>query len=100
MNIYVGNLNFATTEDELRDLFASFGEITSCKLINDRNTGRPRGFGFVEMNDDDAGRAIGELNGQEFKTRKLVVSEAKPKEFKSRDNRSGNRDYQRHDGGY
>tara|TARA_Y100000389_G_C17069732_1_gene321398 strand:+ start:119 stop:424 length:306 start_codon:yes stop_codon:yes gene_type:complete len=95
MNIYVGNLNFSTTEDEMRELFGGYGEVTSCKLINDRNSGRPRGFGFVEMsNDDDANRAISELNGTEFKQRKMVVSEAKPRENNDRGPRRPRQDMQ------
>ncbi|MFK7959893.1 MAG: RNA recognition motif domain-containing protein [Phycisphaerales bacterium] len=80
MKIYVGNLSFDTTEDEVRDLFSQHGEVTDVALITDRETGRPRGFGFVEMRDDDAGRnAIGEIDGQEVGGRQLRVNEARPK---------------------
>lgn len=79
-NIYVGNLSFDTSESEVRDLFASFGEVSTVNLIMDRDTGRPRGFCFVEMNDQAAGeRAIGELNGTQFGGRSLTVNEAKPR---------------------
>ena len=78
MNIYVGNLNFKTTEDEVKQLFEQYGPVASVKLISDRETGRPRGFGFVEMEDDAAGdTAIESLNGTEFAGRNLKVNMAK-----------------------
>ena len=78
--IYVGNLSFNTTEDQLRDLFAAHGEVDSVSLITDRVTGRPRGFGFVEMPDDAAAQAaIEALNGQDLSGRALTVNEARPK---------------------
>lgn len=81
MKIYVGNLNFRSTEDEIRDLFGEFGQVDEVALINDRDTGRPRGFGFVTMPDDDCGRkAIEELNGKEVAGRALTVNEARPRE--------------------
>ncbi len=81
MKIYVGNLNFRTTEDEIRDLFGQHGQVDDVALITDRDTGRPRGFGFVEMTEDDAGRkAIEELNGKEVDGRALTVNEARPRE--------------------
>jgi RNA recognition motif-containing protein len=81
MNIYVGNLNFATTEDELRELFAAYGDVTSVAVIRDKVTGRSRGFAFVEMADDAAAQsAITALNGQEFKSRNLTVNPARPRE--------------------
>ena len=84
-NIYVGNLPFTTTEDEVRDLFSQHGEVSSVKLINDRETGRPRGFGFVEMPDDGQGdSAIEALDGQNFGGRPLRVNEAKPREPRPR----------------
>lgn len=79
-SIYVGNLPWSSTEDEVRDLFSQFGEVTSVKLINDRETGRPRGFGFVEMDDADALKAIEALEGTEFGGRSLRVNEARPRE--------------------
>lgn len=79
-NIYVGNLPFSTTETELQELFSQHGEVERVSLISDRETGRPRGFGFVEMRDDDAGReAIKALDGQEIGGRQLRVNEAKPR---------------------
>ena len=80
-NIYVGNLAWECTGDELREMFAPFGQVSSAQIIIDRDTNRSRGFGFVEMaNDEEAQRAIGELNGQMYKGRALTVNEAKPRE--------------------
>lgn len=80
-NIFVGNLSFRTTEDEVRSLFAAYGSVDRVNLITDRDTGQPRGFGFVEMaNDSEAERAIAELNGREFGGRAINVNEARPKE--------------------
>lgn len=75
-SIYVGNLPFTATEDEIRDLFAAYGEVDSVRLMTDRDTGRPRGFGFVKMNGDDADSAIQALNGKHFGGRDLRVNEA------------------------
>jgi RNA recognition motif-containing protein len=80
-NIYVGNLAWECTSDELREMFAPFGQVSSAQIIIDRDTNRSRGFGFVEMaNDEEASRAISELNGQMYKGRALTVNEAKPRE--------------------
>jgi len=80
MKIYVGNLNYRTTEDTLRELFAQHGEVQEAAIVTDRETGRPRGFGFVTMPDDSQGQAaIEALNGQEFEGRALTVNEARPK---------------------
>jgi len=88
MNIYVGNLSFRATEEDLSALFAEFGEVTSAKLVMDRETGRSRGFGFVEMEDDAAAKsAIEALDGQEHQGRNLTVNEARPRE--PRENRGG-----------
>ena len=76
--IYVGNLAFQTTETELNDLFTPFGEVESVSIITDRDTGRSKGFGFVAMNDDQAAKAIAELNGKELNGRALTVNEARP----------------------
>ena len=74
---YVGNLSFDTTEMDVRDLFTQFGTVAEAKLVTDRETGRPRGFGFVEMGTDaEATKAISELNGREFQGRALTVNEA------------------------
>jgi RNA recognition motif-containing protein len=81
MNIYVGNLPFETTKDKLNSAFAEYGEVTSARIITDRMTGRARGFGFVEMaNNDEAEAAINALNGKDFDGRTLTVNEARPRE--------------------
>ena len=81
MNIYVGNLSFSTQEDALRAEFEAYGQVTSAKVITDRETGRSRGFGFVEMDDDEAARAaIEALNGKDLDGRTLTVNEARPRE--------------------
>lgn len=83
-SIYVGNLPFTATEDEVRDLFAAHGNVDSVKLINDRETGRPRGFGFVSMDDSEAEAAIEALNGVDMGGRNLRINEAeerKPRRF-------------------
>lgn len=80
-NIYVGNLNYQTTEQALREAFEAFGQVDRVNIITDRETGRPRGFAFVEMgNSDEAGQAIEQLNGQELEGRTLTVNEARPRE--------------------
>ena len=80
ISIYVGNLPFQATEDEIRNHFSPHGEVHRVHLVTDRETGRPRGFGFVEM-DDEAGRAaIEALNGQDFGGRPLTINEARPRE--------------------
>jgi RNA recognition motif-containing protein len=81
--IYVGNLPFSATEDSLHELFSQYGQVDSVKLITDRDTGRPRGFGFVEMG-DGAGAAISALNETEFGGRNLKVNEARPREERPR----------------
>ncbi len=84
MNIYVGNMNFNLGNDDLFNLFSQFGTVTSAKIINDKVTGRSKGFGFVEMeNDDDARKAISSLNESEVQGRKLIVNEARPQEPRS-----------------
>ena len=81
MKLYVGNLSFNTTEQELHELFSQYGQVTSAQLVMDRETGRPRGFGFVEFaNDEEAKAAINALNGQNLGGRDLTVNEAKPRE--------------------
>ncbi len=80
-NIYVGNLDFATTEQDLRALFETYGAVENASVVKDKFTGQPRGFGFVEMtNDEEAGKAISELNGRQVGNRNLTVNEAKPRE--------------------
>ncbi|MBF0359734.1 MAG: RNA-binding protein [Oligoflexia bacterium] len=79
--IYVGNLSWGTTENELSDLFSKFGSVESARIIKDKETGRSKGFGFVEMaSSEDMAKAIGELDGTEFKERTIRVSEARPSE--------------------
>ena len=81
----VGNISFQASEDDLRDLFSKAGEVVSAKLINDAATGRPRGFGFIEMGTDaEAQKAITMLNGNSFMDRNIIVSEAKPQERRER----------------
>jgi cold-inducible RNA-binding protein len=83
--LYVGNLSFHTTEDQLHALFANYGQLDSVSLVTDRDTGRSRGFAFVEVADDGAAeRAITELNGQDVDGRNLTVNEARPKEDRPR----------------
>lgn len=77
--LYVGNLPFSATEDSVRTLFAPHGAVEKVSMINDRETGRPRGFGFVEMSNADASRAMQALNGKDFDGRALKVNEAQDK---------------------
>ncbi|GAB1371977.1 RNA-binding protein [Candidatus Kapaibacterium sp.] len=77
MNIYVGNLNFRTSEDALQTLFGQYGTVHSVKLISDRQTGRRKGFGFVEMDNEEGEVAIRELNDKEFEGRNIKVNEAR-----------------------
>ena len=79
-NVYVGNMSFDTTEATLRQAFEAYGEVTTVNIITDRYSGRPRGFAFVEMADDEAARAaIAALNGQDLDGRTLKIDEAKPR---------------------
>lgn len=80
MNIYVGNLSYGIKEDGLRQIFEQFGEVSSAKIITDRETGRSKGFGFVEMsNDDEANSSIESLNGKDIDGRSINVSQARPR---------------------
>ncbi len=83
-NIYVGNLPFSANDDEVKGLFEAYGTVNSVNLITDRDTGRLRGFGFVEMEDADASKAIESLDGQDFGGRSLKVNEAKEREERPR----------------
>ena len=84
MNMYVSNLGFHTSEDDLRKLFEPFGQVSSAKVITDRETGRSRGFGFVEMaSSTDANQAMNKLNGKEIEGRFISVSVAREKESRS-----------------
>jgi RNA recognition motif-containing protein len=78
--IYVGNLPYTANEDELRELFSQYGEVVSVSLVTDRETGRPRGFGFVEMPADAADDAISALDGKDMGGRALRINEARPRE--------------------
>lgn len=81
MNIYVGNIPYSTTSDDLKTIFGEFGEVASARVVMDRESGRSKGFAFVEMNDNDAAKAaIEALSGKEVNGRKLVVNEARPRE--------------------
>ena len=85
MNMYVGNLSYSVTEDELRSMFVEYGDVVSAKLIMDRETGRSKGFGFVEMsNNSDAQKAMEDLNGRTIDGRALTVNQARPREDRSR----------------
>lgn len=91
--MFVGNLSFDVTENDLQDLFAEAGTVTSVNLMQDRTTGKPRGFGFVEMaSEADMTKAISMFNGKEFKGRALTVNEARPREERSGGGGGGYRD--------
>jgi len=97
-NIYVGNLDFATTEDQLRTLFAAYGAVETVTIVADRDTGQPRGLAFVEMTSDaEAQDAIRALNGSSHGGRALIVNEARPKIYRNREQESStSRDHRRH----
>ena len=99
MNIYVSNLNFSTTSESLQELFAAHGDVESAKIITDRESGRSRGFGFVEMRNDTEGQnAISELNETDFEGKTISVNVARPKTDRSSggyNNRGGNGGYNR-----
>ena len=83
-NIFVGNLPFSATEDAIRDLFSPLGEVQQVRIMTDRDTGKSRGFAFVEMvQDEDAAKAIAGLNGKDFDGRALTINEARPKPARS-----------------
>ena len=89
MNIYVGNIAFSMTEDDLRQAFEAFGEVSRATILKDKMTNRSRGFGFVEMpNQEEGQKAVQELNGKEMNGRALNVSEARPRTEGNRDNRN------------
>ena len=90
MKLYVGNLSFQTSSNDLEELFATIGAVESATVVEDRETGRARGFGFVEMaNQEDGEKAIAELNATEFAGREIKVSEAKPREDRGRSGGGG-----------
>lgn len=83
--LFIGSLSWGTTDDKLRDFFASVGTVTSANVITDRESNRSKGFGFVEMStDEEAKKAISELNGKDLDGRNIIVSEARPREENSR----------------
>ena len=85
MNIYVGNLPYGINRDQLRDVFAAYGEVAAARIVTDRETGRSKGFGFVELNnDEEAKKAIEALNGNDIGGRNAVVNEARPREERPR----------------
>lgn len=95
MNIYVGNLSYKVDEFDLKEIFAEYGEVNSARIIMDRETRKSKGFGFVEMTQDEDGRkAIEELNGGELDGRNIVVNEARPREERPRSPRPQQRRYQ------
>ena len=92
MNIYVGNLSFDASEEDLQKAFSEFGQVSSATIVRDRYSGQPRGFGFVEMPDQSAARAaIENLNGKEFLGRSMNVSEARPRTDRGGSKRQGGR---------
>jgi RNA recognition motif-containing protein len=92
VNIYVGNLSFDATEEDVREVFEAFGKVESAKIVQDKYSGRSRGFGFVEMpSEDEAKAAISGLNGKEVKGRALSVNEARPRSEKPRGGGGGGR---------
>ena len=98
-NLYVGNLSYNTNQEQLQEMFEAYGEVVSANVITDRETGRSRGFGFVEMaNEDEANAAINALNGQEVDGRSLTVNEARPRAPRGGDR--GGRGGRRGGGGY
>ncbi|MGH7157516.1 MAG: RNA recognition motif domain-containing protein [Candidatus Saccharimonadales bacterium] len=91
--LFVGSLSYQATDDDLRAAFEPFGQVTSAKVITDRDTGRSKGFGFVEMNsDDEAKTAIKEMDGKELAGRAIVVNEARPQENRERRSFGGGND--------
>jgi RNA recognition motif-containing protein len=96
MNMYVSNLSFHTTDDDLKNLFQAFGEVSSAKVIMDNVSGRSRGFGFVEMGDENAAKqAMEGLQGKEIEGRSLSVSVARPKEERSNNTFNKNRNFKK-----
>lgn len=95
MNIFIGSLPFAVKDEALKELFATYGEVSSARVVTDKFTGRSKGFGFVGMEDEVAAKkAIAELNGSEIQGRTIVVNEAKPREERPEGG------YQRRDNGF
>src|SRR5262245_42205352 len=97
--IYDGNLSYQTTEDDISNLFGQIGEVESANIITDRDTGRSKGFGFVEMGNEDADKAIAQLNGSELNGRSITVNEARPREDRGGHRGGGGGGYGRGGGG-
>lgn len=93
MNIYVGNLPFTTTDEDLKEIFAEYGQVFSAKVIMDRETGRSRGFGFVEMNNANGAKAIETLNEAELEGKTISVTESRPKKDNFNSNSRGRGNY-------
>ena len=91
MNIFVSNINYATKDHQLQELFEGYGEVSSAKIITDRDSGRSKGFGFVEMGDAEGRQAVEALNQKEFNGKILNVTEARPREEKPRRSFANNR---------
>lgn len=91
MRLFVGNLSYQTTEDDLADLFSQVGEVESATIVTDRETGRSRGFGFVEINGDSGAQAIDQFNGYELNGRAINVNEARPRLERDRGGFGGGR---------
>ena len=89
MNIYISNLSFKVQSEDLHEIFAEYGDVTSAKVITDKFTGRSRGFGFVEMSDEAGKKAIEELNEAEYAGKTISVSVAKPRTDRDNNNRGG-----------
>lgn len=100
MNIFIAGLSYNITDADLNDLFGEYGDIASAKVVMDRETGRSKGYGFVEMNDEEAGqKAIDELNGAEYDGRTISVSVARPRTENGGQRRSGGGGFNRNRGG-
>lgn len=100
-NIFVGNMDFGVTEEQLRTAFATYGQVDKVTIVTDRDSGQPRGFAFVEMaNDNEAQQAIAGLNGSQLGGRNLNVNEARPKVDRGGGDRSGGGGFKKRGGGY
>ena len=95
IKLYVGNLPYSYNSDTLKDLFSQYGEVLSSAIIIDRATGRSKGFGFVELNDEEGRKAIEELNGKDVEGRAIVVNEARPREERPRRDFNRNNNFRR-----
>ena len=94
-SIFVGNLPWSATDEDLKNKFSEFGNVTSARIMMDRETNKPRGFGFVEMDDADAAKAIAAMSGFKWGDRELTVNEARPREARPSGGGGGRRDFNR-----